>query len=235
MDGHTQWVIDWCVHGQRASPVTSERARDVFVQTLLKHGSHEQEMNEVYCIQRQTGKELDWFMIHRVVLSEIIWCEQALKEKLRAQTLAKRGSLPSQMARGVGCTHCGSQDHVAINCRAAGAHAGKGGLSVPKGRGKRSSGSFLPPRCDAWSELKRKAFDSLVTSLAERLAADHCWRCGSPDHRAPQCPSEKSPSKPGKPKAPALPQPGIGPPAKRKTEDAWANGLHHPCLLGGSQ
>ena len=37
--GHTQWVIVWCVHGQRASPVTSERARDVSVQALLNHGS----------------------------------------------------------------------------------------------------------------------------------------------------------------------------------------------------
>ena len=52
MDEHTQWVIVWCVHGQRASPVTSERARDVFVQALLNHGSYEQEMNEVYRIQR---------------------------------------------------------------------------------------------------------------------------------------------------------------------------------------
>ena len=39
VDGHTQWVIVWCVHGQRASLVTPERARDVFVQALLNRGS----------------------------------------------------------------------------------------------------------------------------------------------------------------------------------------------------
>ena len=141
VDGHTQWVIVWCVHGQRVSPGTSERARDFFVQALLNHWSYQQELNEVYRIQRQTGRELDWLMIHRVVLWEMIWREQAFKKKLRAQTLAKGGSVPSQVARGVGCTHCGSQDHVdhvAVNCRAAGAHAGKdkGGPSIPKGRGK---------------------------------------------------------------------------------------------------
>ena len=234
VDGHTQWVIVWCVHGQRASPVTSERARDVFVQALLNHGSHEQETNEVYRIQRQTGKELKWLMIHRVVLWEMIWHEQAFKEKLRAQTLAKGGSAPSQVARGVGCTHCGSQDHVAVNCRAAGAHAGKGkgGPTIPKGRGKGSSGSLLPPGCDDWSELKRKAFDSLVSSLAERLTAGHCGWCGSPDHRAPQCPSQKSPSKPGKPKAPAGPQPGAGPPAKPSPNDGGGSSPKPPPQSG---
>ena len=44
VDGHTQWVIVWCVHGQCASPVTSERARDHFVQALLNHGSYKQEI-----------------------------------------------------------------------------------------------------------------------------------------------------------------------------------------------
>ena len=68
VDANKQWVIVWCVHHQCASPVTSERARDVFVQALLNHGSCEQEMNEVYRIQRQTGKDSDWLMIYRVVL-----------------------------------------------------------------------------------------------------------------------------------------------------------------------
>ena len=108
------------------------------MQALLNHGSYEHEMNEVYRIQRQTSKQLDWLMIHRVVLWEMIWREQAFKEKLRAQALAKGGSVPSQVARGVGCTHCGYQDHVAVNCRAAGTLAGKGkgGPSIPKGGGK---------------------------------------------------------------------------------------------------
>ena len=112
--------------------------------------------------------------------------------KLRAQSLAKGGSVPSQVARVVGCTHCGSEDHVAVNCRAAGAHPGKGkgGPTIPKGRGKGSSGSLLPPGCDAWSELKRKASDSLVASLAEHLTAGHCGWCGSSGNRAPEAGSD---------------------------------------------
>ena len=73
VDGHTRWDIVWCLLRPRASPVTSGRARDVFVQALLNHGLYAQEMNEVYRIQRQTGKELDWLMIHHVVIWERIW------------------------------------------------------------------------------------------------------------------------------------------------------------------
>ena len=143
MDGHTQWVRFWCVHGQRASPVTSERARDIFVQALLTHGGYEHEMNEVYRIQRQTGKELDWLMIHRIVLWEMIWREQAQREKLKAQKQAKGVLAPSQAARAVTCTQCGAADDATSQCRASFVHSDKGGW---KGKGKGAIGDSLVTR-----------------------------------------------------------------------------------------
>ena len=168
-------------------------------------------MNEVYRVQRQTGKELDWLMIHRIVLWEMIWREQAQREKLRAHTQAKGVLAPSQAARAVGCTHLGAADHATSQCRALFVHSDEGGW---KGKGKGAIGASKPAGCNAWSELKKKAFHSLVASLAERLTAGHCGWCGSPDHRAPQCPSKQYTQKSGKPKAPTLGHPGAGHPAK---------------------
>ena len=126
VDGHTQWVIMWCVNGQRARPITAERPREGFARYLLTHGGCEAEMDEVYRIERQTSHKFDWLMVHRVVLGGMIWREQAFKEKARARTQAQRNSAVPTPAKRV-CTKCGSSDptHDSLQCRAARAQAGK--------------------------------------------------------------------------------------------------------------
>ena len=207
VDGHTQWVIMWCVNGQRARPITAERAREAFVRSLLTHGGYEAEMDEVYRIERQTGHKLDWLMVHRVVLWEMIWREQAFKEKARARTQAQRNSAIPTPANRV-CTECGSSDpnHDSLQCRAGSAQAGKGGAKGSGGGWGQPKGK-LPAGCEAWSELKRKAFDALVSSLADRINSGNCGWCGSSEHRAQQCPTQHRTSAPGKPKPKPKPKP----------------------------
>ena len=158
VDGHTQWVIVCCVHGQRASPVTSERARDVFVQALLNRGSYKQEMNEVYRIQRQTGKEMDWLMIHRVVLWEMISRERVSRKSSghrlwRKVVLCRRKwhvgwGAPTVDPRTMLPSTAGLQEHILVKVKVA--------QLFPRGEPKDLRGHCYPQGAMPGRSLKEK-------------------------------------------------------------------------------
>ena len=68
-------VLKWSLLLRKAMPVAADRAKEVFMDALVRHGEYGEELNEVYKWERIRGQELTVEGVHEILVYEIGWRE----------------------------------------------------------------------------------------------------------------------------------------------------------------
>ena len=75
LEKYGTWVLKWSLLLRKAMPVAADRAKEVFLDALVRHGEYGEELNEVYKWERIHGHELTVEGVHEILVYEIGWRE----------------------------------------------------------------------------------------------------------------------------------------------------------------
>ena len=75
LEKYGTWVLKWSLLLRKAMPVAADRAKEVFMDALVRHGEYGEELNEVYRWKRIHGQELTVEGVHEILVYEIGWRE----------------------------------------------------------------------------------------------------------------------------------------------------------------
>ena len=75
LERYGTWVLKWSHLLRKAMPVAAVRAKNVFMDALVRHDKCGEELNEVYQWERIHGQELTSEGVHDILVYEIGWRE----------------------------------------------------------------------------------------------------------------------------------------------------------------